>query len=260
MSATLPLRLYKYRGIHENTESIFTKQEIYFANPMQFNDPFDCGFQICCNDPQIFAAKAFNVALTDHPEWTPEQAHEAARLAGNAIVTDHLEQATRTLNTKQSDETNSKVGILSLSARNDDILMWSHYAACHQGICIEFRTDIAPSVFRKAQPVDYRDDYPQFDLREVIVNEQLRSTAPWMLTKSRHWNYEQEWRVLDFENGPGVQHFPETCLSGVIFGCRLLDEEREKVLRCVKSLSHPVALFQAKQSPTQFKLRVEPIS
>ena len=44
-NSTLPKQLFKYRPINDFTEKIFTKQELYFASPKDFNDPFECAFQ-----------------------------------------------------------------------------------------------------------------------------------------------------------------------------------------------------------------------
>ncbi len=45
----IPGFLYKYCKLNESNrewiQQIFTKNEIYFASPEQFNDPFDCRVQ-----------------------------------------------------------------------------------------------------------------------------------------------------------------------------------------------------------------------
>ncbi len=262
MSAIVPAKLYKYRDTGTNSESIFTKQELYFANPMEFNDPFDCGFHILCqgeHNQRVIAASAFKTARTVHPEWSLEQAHEAAEQAGAVITTDHLGKVTSIFKSKLSSDTNQRAGILSLAERCDDILMWSHYADCHKGICVEFRTDGDSSMFSGAKPVVYSDDYPHLDLRDIVESKKTRAAAAWMLTKSSQWSYEKEWRVLDFEVGPGVHTFPANSLSSVILGCRIPDVEREKVLKWTESFSHPVAVLQAKQSASQFRLEMETV-
>ena len=260
MSNSVPPKLYKYRPWGGYTDSIFTKQELYFAAPMEFNDPFDCGFHIHCQgdlNQEVLAACAFKDVRAKHPEWTREEMVEAAEQVGAAIATDHLGDVTAIFKKKLAQVTNMKVGILSLAERSDDILMWSHYANCHRGVCIEFRTDADSRMFSRAQPVIYRDDYPHLNLREVVESKTLRAAADWTLTKSSEWKYEKEWRVLDFNVGPGVQKFPDSCLSSVILGCRFPEEEREKIVNWTQSFSHPVPLFQAKQSATHFRLEME---
>lgn len=262
MDAEIPAKLYKYRNTREFTETIFVSNEVYFASPEKFNDPFDGGFRILCDGEQnqwVSESQALRVIREEHPEWKPEEQAEAVRQAVAIIHTDRREDLRRIFETKLANDTNHIAGVLSLSAQNDNILMWSHYADKHKGICIEFRTDIVHSPFARAMPVVYDDEYPRFDLHEVVMNEELRSSAAWMLTKSPLWEYEKEWRVLDFEMGNGVQAFPAECISGVVLGCRTPANERRKVERWVASLSHDVALYEAKQSRTHFRLSIDRI-
>jgi hypothetical protein len=132
--------------------------------------------------------------------------------------------------------------------------MWSHYADCHKGICLEFSTS-QPSFFQKAQPVNYGEEFPALNLRDIVVDEALRSTAPWMLMKACQWEYEKEWRVLDFEFGPGPKSFPPTTLTGVIFGCRTSDGDRNKVSAWVRRGG--VVFYQAKEVSGHFMLKIE---
>ncbi len=153
-------------------------------------------------------------------------------------------------------DNNDKAGILCLAATCTDILMWSHYANHHRGICLEFRTNVEDSIFRKAQAVTYTDEYPQLDLLKIIQDEKFREASPWMLTKSSCWSYEREWRILDFENDPGIRTFPPTCLSAVILGCCIPTNEKKKVLRWIRAFPTPVRILQAKKSNTHFRLEI----
>jgi hypothetical protein len=42
MSATPPNKVYRYRRIDAITIELLCHDTLYFANPSQFNDPFDC--------------------------------------------------------------------------------------------------------------------------------------------------------------------------------------------------------------------------
>ena len=262
MDTEIPAKLYKYRNTREFTETIFVSNEVFFASPKAFNDPFDCGFRIQCGgkkNQQVSEASAFRDIQERHPDLSLEEQLDAARQVGTIIHSDREEEVSSTFGNKLANDTNHRVGIISLSAQNDNILMWSHYAGSHKGICIEFRTDIVGSLFSQAKPVIYDEERPRFELHEVVTNEELRSSAQWMLTKSRLWDYEQEWRVLDFEMGTGLQSFPAECISGVVLGCRIPASEKEKVERWIASLSHDVALYQARKSRTHFRLSIDRI-
>ncbi len=255
----LPPRLYRYRDTGQFTEKIFTKREVFFANPRSFNDPFDCGFHIVCRgerSQQVIASVAFNAAKKLHPEWSVRQAFDAAERVGASIAANHHDEASRQLGRSLAREYNEKAGVLCLAATCTEILMWSHYANNHRGICLEFRTDAKDSIFSNARPVKYSDEYPHLDLRNMVEDEQLRNATAWMLTKSTNWSYEREWRILDFKNGTGVRAFPPESLSAVILGCCIPDDESDKVLGWVRGFPTKVKVLQAKKSHTHFRLEM----
>jgi hypothetical protein len=259
LAGLLPPHLYKYRDMGEFTAKIITNRELFFAAPTDFNDPFDCDFHILCQGnyaQNVIASQVLKTAKRIHPEWSDEQAFEAAERAGAAIVDKHHEEASHQLGKSLARDYNDKAGIFCLAATATDILMWSHYANHHRGICLEFRTNVKDSIFSKAQPVTYREEYPRLDLRKLVEDKDFREATPWMLTKSSFWSYECEWRILDFENGPGVRTFLPECLSAVILGCCIPDEERKKVMSWVQNFPTPVRILQAKKSYTNFRLEI----
>ena len=114
----------------------------------------------------------------------------------------------------------SKVRISCFSKRNDSILMWSHYADSHKGVCLEFEEN--RDFFRT---VEYSVKRPKLSLYEAtaralafdFLGEKLtyqdKDFADKMLkpiyTKSTDWSYENEVRCIlsDIEpNTPGY-HF-----------------------------------------------------
>jgi len=263
LTASLPPRLYRYRDTSKYTEKIFTKQELFFAAPGAFNDPFDCDFHILCqgdHNQDVIASQAIKAVRRKFPGFTGQQALDAANEVSAKILADHHEEASSQLGKSLARDYNDKAGILCLAATNTDILMWSHYANHHRGICLEFRTNVKDSIFKKARPISYGDEYPHLDLLKIVQNEEFRDAAPWMLTKSSLWSYEREWRILDFENGPGIRTFPPECLSGVILGCCIPDQERVKVLKWIRGFPTRVQVLQAKKSNTNFRLEIGEVS
>lgn len=74
--------------------------------------------------------------------------------------------------------------VCSLSVCNSEILMWAHYSAGFQGICIEF---------------ELPEDYP--DLHEVTYEKDVSSITPespidYLTTKLDCWKYEKEYRYI----------------------------------------------------------------
>jgi len=52
------------------------------------------------------------------------------------------------------------------------------------------------------------------------------------------WAYEQEWRIIDPENGPGYRAYPPELLKSVIFGLRMSGPDRELVKKWVGQRGH----------------------
>jgi Protein of unknown function (DUF2971) len=254
--------LFKYRAIEDYKEKIFTNCELYFAAPTTFNDPFDSGFHISCQgelNQEIIASQAIKNVRKAHPNLSDEDALRTADEVAAEIVARHHPEASRQFGRSLSRDYNDKAGVCCFAAIPTDILMWSHYANCHRGICLQFRTDVAGSIFSRAQPVTYSELYPTLDLHTIVVNERLRARAAWMLTKSSQWSYEREWRILDFETGTGPQTFPPSCLTAVILGCCISDGEQEKVLKWVRGFPTSIQIRKAKKSATHFRLEIEEV-
>src|SRR5262249_3461497 len=99
----------------------------------------------------------------------------------------------------------NKIGLCCLTEQCNNILMWSHYADNHKGYCVEFEATDHTLVFGRAQRVSYSDVYPEINFYNTPGDEKVRLT---FLTKFTDWQYEREWRILNHDEGPGLQHYP----------------------------------------------------
>lgn len=80
-----------------------------------------------------------------------------------------------------------------------------------------------------------------------------------LLTKAEHWAYEQEWRLIDYSNGPGVCPFPPEALTSVILGAQTSPQDKEKVLGWINGRTHPVKLYRSLPCDTTFSLKIEEV-
>jgi hypothetical protein len=83
------------------------------------------------------------------------------------------------------------VGILCFSRNWDNLLLWSHYAASHTGLCLGF--DIPDSQADAYMDVHYQPNLLQIRGLED-VNEDLARRS--LSTKHESWSYEQEVRMF----------------------------------------------------------------
>jgi len=83
---------------------------------------------------------------------------------------------------------NDKTGLLCFSRNWTNPLLWSHYAANHQGICLGF--DLNPG--EDVQHVHYTDQRPRIEKGAASITDKLEELL--LLTKYKDWCYEEELR------------------------------------------------------------------
>jgi hypothetical protein len=147
---------------------------------------------------------------------------------------------------RESYAASNRIGILSLSAAPNNMLMWSHYASEHRGFVVEFdsedaffqkyssRSDML-DICREPQAMRYVTTRPTVDLESMTEIDVF-------LTKVRDWAYEEEWRfgrgLADADAVTGEVHlfqFPPSCLSSVILGCNMSTEASREAIKLVKA-------------------------
>lgn len=138
---------------------------------------------------------------------------------------------------------------------NNNILLWSHYAANHTGICLKFIASNTTPFFGLAQKVDYHPEFPEVDLLGSSPDEQVQSL---LLTKAEEWKCENEWRIIDHDTGSGCKAFPEELLVEVIFGALMEQEDKEAVVEWVSKRNCPVQLSQVSLGSGSYSLVIEP--
>jgi len=140
-------------------------------------------------------------------------------------------------------------------------LMWSHYADNHRGVCLEFATN--NDLFRCAQKVIYLRKYPVWrphKLLETSIEEAL-------LTKSKDWQYEEEYRVIAKRSSAGSRagdrvvisddgylSLPAGALKSIVVGC---EANYELVAAIVKQHAPDLPVKRAVRSPNQYRLKIE---
>lgn len=260
----IPAHFYKYRSLSseqsEFTRKIFIGNELYWASPLTFNDPFDCAPVHVLSGSRLKRELAIRRIFQDQmPHLTKPQiksrAAEAMRRPPQDIEKTMTEGQTALMR---------HTGVCSLSTVPDNILMWSHYADAHRGICLRFtpqakrlpKVDDSDIHFELAYPVKYSEFRPEIDIlwkdREGLLDKML-------LTKADFWSYEQEWRMISWNAGPGAYKFPSECLDAIIFGARSSPADRELVAGWVNERPHPIKLYEAKFNGRLFRLDIHEI-
>ncbi|MCP5534790.1 MAG: DUF2971 domain-containing protein [Akkermansiaceae bacterium] len=91
-----------------------------------------------------------------------------------------------------------KIKICCFSMVPDDMLLWSHYANNHKGVCIEVDLDLDESSGVTFEPIRYKDDI-QFIKKP---DRSMRAVKDILSFKLSPWTYEREIRAFTSSNQP----------------------------------------------------------
>jgi hypothetical protein len=225
---------------------------LFFVSPLDFNDPFDCQISL----PVQATNRKYRLYLQRWSKgkrlWLNRQQRRAAISTRDQSL---FEKAYR----KTLKEHTEKAGLVCFSETNDDILLWSHYADKHSGVCLEFAVQQDDLLKEKTAKVNYSREYPDLNFFDVVnarekgeltENQERDLTTALFLTKSEHWRYEKEWRTVEIPKSQsfrGQHRISPRALSGVILGCRTSSADEKKMQSWVASSPSRLSICRARR-------------
>jgi Protein of unknown function (DUF2971) len=166
---------------------------------------------------------------------------------------------------------NEHIGILSLTKRWDSMLMWSHYAASHQGFCVGFDSSHVFFTNPEGDPditairdVEYSRERIKVPLeRGVAINFDV------MFRKGLDWAYEQEQRMLFMLSGAKktipdkpycicLFHVPHDAIAEVVTGAHASPQLEQEIASFCSQRKIPT--MRAEPSSEDFDMKRHPIS
>lgn len=241
-----PKTLYKYKPINEYTFASLINNTIYFPVAENLNDPFDSQLMYSVDDENI--EDIIGSLYEDHrvPEGVNKNELERIFDVAKAALHNSLSEA------------HQKIGILSLTTKHDNTVMWTHYADSHKGICIEYDCDILKKhseiIIRH---MDYVDNLPSIlklfvgKAPKISIDDIAKAI---FFYKHTTWTYESEWRILN--SNPGNNYYSDSFIKSITFGCNTNPSIRDAICRLFKEKD--VSLFEMKKINN--KLDREPFS
>lgn len=229
--------------MNQFTLDIIAGNRIFYPLPESFNDPFDtqCSFKkntvITPSSDAKKIAKAF-------PDDEGIMAYELKDVSSN------IENFHNCL---------KSFGIVSLAESAADILMWSHYADDHKGICIELERheNNALGNVDVTRKVVYTKNYPSLSSKSLLSDADISSSLQRVLyTKSEHWAYENEWRTFK-PSGGKVYPLPGK-IKSITFGVRASNMDIEIVRKLIKGSD--IKLYQAQLKQGEFGIKFSKIT
>jgi len=279
------MTLYKY--LTPNLKVILNNLEIRFTQPEFFNDPFE-SFPFI---QQIMTESVFdNLFASKFPEYNTDKFinESIANTLEENFHTLSLEQRVQVENNQQlindlklqlgdlasamkqifsqssnsewlklsekiKEKANNNFGIFCLTEKNDNLIMWSHYADSHRGFLIGFdsshpffdqKTSKSDTI-RALKPIIYSNKRLPLTLLNENGSEEAAAEeliSKFFYTKSTHWEAEREWRmILPLKDASKIVNefylfnVPPSAITEVILGCKMQQADKEEILLLVKN-------------------------
>lgn len=254
----IPKKLYKYYSINERLDDVIKSGTCWFSRPSDFNDPFDCNLDVSIGncDGEIMNNLGKSSMLQLLKEELSNRSSEV-KGAGERILS-KPSFVKKIINEVHKYYINQNIGVYCLSEDPLNILMWSHYANSHKGICLEFDIKRDGFFYNNLLPVQYRKRYPKFELSDYQDEENMMFAMHQqaICTKSILWKYEKEWRVIT-DDGCGLKKFDKQDITRVIFGANISDNDKKRILSLLKANEYTAVKYcQCQLSEHKYSLEI----
>jgi len=247
-------RLYKYRSMDSvGLEDLICQRKIYLSDATKFNDPFECRPVLTHHQSPLKREILLKEMTKRHfPDADKKTLKKLMKGKGHLLVDPAILE-------RVYGQFVSDVGIYCLTEKKDDLLMWSHYSNSHRGVCLEFDASVEETIFWEAFKIIYQEEYPVVNIMDMGKADEFRKA---LLTKSPHWMYEEERRVLKMndEGGPGYYQFAPKLLTGIILGARMAEEDKMILSRWMGTYPTVVSIYQAKLHGSRYKLDITEVA
>lgn len=220
---------YKFTSM-EAASLILENGTFRYSPPSEFNDPFDIQTELyfdfdigdlpdaVTNEVHRIVTGARKVILNPTSDWGKAlglliEKHDEGKYRREQLdflvkpligYLSSIFEETRVLYNKHWGNLLNTIKVFCVSENNTSVLMWSHYAEYHTGVC--FKLKVLPEKDNPlcvAKEVQYLPFPPSFFNAEewidsVVLDKELDSSRLYKnypLAKSDIWKYEEEWRV-----------------------------------------------------------------
>lgn len=254
-TSTLPDRLYKYESLSVQSLQNLKAQSIYFGSPTNFNDPYDCAISPIIKPLSDKELNTLRELFLQDPVL-PDNVRHALTKMPLELFRDQLMKSGEEAFRRNKSRFLSTRGVACFSERNDDLLMWSHYAGKYKGFCLEF--DTSRLQFDKILKVNYSNALPTVNLIPLLDDADVDASEVLSIftTKAIAWSYEAEWRAIHQAAGT-LYGYPPESLTGVFFGPEIERGALEIICLILQGQNQTVRFWKGQRSTVAFKVDFE---
>lgn len=224
----IPKSIYKYYSLNNYNIDALKKRYFYLSNPKDFNDPFDCSFNLIIEQQKAFVSGFPAPSLNDV----------------------------------------ANKGISCFSTNGLDPLMWGHYTGAYHGFVIEFQTDLqiirVPELIReKLMRVIYSQNPNPVSEKSPFANQfqLVVKLAHW--SYENEWRL-----IVDKnDNSMDKLHYDASSIKSFSFGYQMSDsgktdehyQLRDSLMQVILENYSSVPKFTVGPAATELKLKRLPL-
>ncbi|SBS35647.1 hypothetical protein MAQ5080_03232 [Marinomonas aquimarina] len=203
------ISLYRFEPADIRRITFLKDNKLWFSDPERFNDPLDFDLPIkdltdrSGIDEKALRKAAFELVDSIDFEKESHRAYSAKALKFIKEWAKHPKSRTQEQVIAEFKLYFKTFGVQCFMKNLDNTLAWSHYASQHQGFCIEY--NFYPMCFARENvknlaqfPITYSTAIPEICLSELIFSPH-QALKKFIATKSIEWSYEQEVRLVNYE-------------------------------------------------------------
>jgi hypothetical protein len=222
---------------------ILQNQQVYLAKPSDMNDPFEFTTRIEIPTDKKQREDIVRLFASRELKIKPEQLTEDLVL--ECVNNDDYFNTISLAIISELETLKNNSGMTCFCRTYNNKLLWAHYADQYKGVCLVFNNlKDNNSLLKESMPVIYTDDKIKLKMYDYFFNfdKHILDTLMVIMTKSKEWAYEQEWRCLKpslepLKNEERLVSFPNDGLIKIILGPKIDNEKRKQILKEINKRS-----------------------
>jgi hypothetical protein len=221
-SSKHPRHSYKYRAVEPGDpqsvgelRDMVVESLLWMSSPEAFNDPADLQATWVIEGSATELRNRINALVKDLEPGLSFKKRERKLLD---LMQKPREQLLRGVQASYTEQRRT-FGVCCFAKDPRNVLMWSHYANRHTGVCLQYEFARDVPVLARALRVDYLEEGAFQPINWAHAKNMRDAIGDTLTRKHKRWEYEGERRILlDGQAGTYLPVRPEA-LAGLILWC-----------------------------------------
>ena len=171
----VPDSLYKYYSLTPYNLDALNNYYLYASHPFELNDKFDCFKGLIDYNTAPDELINFYLSIFHTEAEIKERFYELKQQFKDSFPVSLF----------------SGIGVISLTTKILNPLMWAHYASANHGFAVKFNHKYFHEKVLGPFPINYQEEWEPISLNDLMIAFLYITNI-----KSKVWQYEDEWRFI----------------------------------------------------------------